>query len=334
MQDIIPSNQSFKNRRPTVIFTERSVPVDRSAERRAAERLLYAQKTRTIRPDVVRVNPEKAEPVIIVEEVTEIIMTQPVEVEEAPSFSNNVQSNMLTEALVETQKSLKKERTKSRDLKRFSIVFIASMFVLFTGYVSIDTLITNNRVKAQVSNPVAETTGVTTTKATEGTDETQPATQSTANYTVAPTLPRILSIDKLNISARILPMSVNKDESIQAPQNIFDAGWYNGSVKPGEDGAVFIDGHASGPSREGLFAYLDQLTPGDEIRVEKGDGTTLTYGVVHVEVVPLEGLDMKKVLKPYGNTVKGLNLMTCTGTWVDAQKTYDKRVIVYTEQLT
>ena len=128
-------------------------------------------------------------------------------------------------------------------------------------------------------------------------------------------------------------MGVNNDGSIQAPRNIFDAGWYNGSVKPGDIGAMFIDAHASGPTREGLFAYLDKLAEGDEIQIEKGDGTRLTYRVAHTETVALADIDMRKALLPHGNILRGLNLMTCTGKWLDDKQTYDQRVIVYAEQL-
>ena len=70
---------------------------------------------------------------------------------------------------------------------------------------------------------------------------------------------------------------------------------------------------------------------GDTIDVEKGDGTKLTYKVVHTETVALEGLDMKKVLLPHGNSLKALNIMTCTGNWLEDKQTFDQRVVVYTE---
>ena len=67
-----------------------------------------------------------------------------------------------------------------------------------------------------------------------------------------------------------MPMPVNGDGSMQAPINIYDAGWYTGGVRPGDKGAAVIDAHASGPTRQGLFAYLDTLKQGDNIIVEKG----------------------------------------------------------------
>ncbi len=154
-----------------------------------------------------------------------------------------------------------------------------------------------------------------------------------SGYKVAADAPRVLTIDGLNISARIRPMSLNSDKSIQAPKNINDSGWYTGSAKPGEAGAMFIDGHASGATRRGLFGYLDTMKNGDTLSVEKGNGEKLTYKVVHVAVVPLDAVDMSKILAPYAGVRNGLNLMSCTGAWVDDAETLDHRVVVYTEQI-
>lgn len=170
-------------------------------------------------------------------------------------------------------------------------------------------------------------------KEREGKDEALLPDDALAQYAVAANLPRALYIERLSVAARVLPMSVNADGSMQAPYHIDDTGWYTDSARPGEGGAVFIDGHASGATREGVFAYLDTLKSGDRVRLEKGDGTTLTYEVVHSEALPLEGLDMQKALSPYSGVDKGLNLMTCTGRWLADRQTYDHRVVVYTKQL-
>lgn len=242
----------------------------------------------------------------------------------------------LERALARARRDLTKERLKARDWKRFSLVFAAGLFVLLTGYVSIDTWMTNNRVKAEtdiVAGDYRDAATGTWAPSAEGKDETKPTPQATSTYTVAPSLPRMLHISKLGVAARILPMSVNSDGAVQSPLNIYDAGWYTGSVKPGEIGAVFIDGHASGPTREGLFGSLDTLKKGDTLQVEKGDGTTLTYRVVKTETLALDKVDMKKALLPLNGVTRGLNLMTCTGEWSDEKATFDHRIIVYTEQI-
>lgn len=220
------------------------------------------------------------------------------------------------------------------DHKKFFLIALAVIVLLLTAYVAYDTWLTNTRAEAVLSSPPSSSTNPEGwNKDDEGKDESEVPESALANYRVEASLPRALYIDKLDVAARVMPMSVNTDGSIQAPKNIFDAGWYNGSVKPGETGAMFIDGHASGATRQGLLAYLDKLVEGDEIVVEKGSGEKLTYKVTHVETVPLADVDMRKVLLPYDNASKALNLMTCTGKWLPLEKTYDHRVIVYTEQV-
>lgn len=167
----------------------------------------------------------------------------------------------------------------------------------------------------------------------EGTDETPVVASALDGYTVAPDMPRFLKIKSLDMKARIQQMGVNSEGAVQAPVNIYDSGWYKGSAKPGTQGAAFIDGHASGSTREGLFAYIDTLKAGDGVIVEQGDGTEFTYRVVNVETVSKDAVDMNKALAVYGGAKEGLNLMTCTGKWIADQETYDKRVIVYTERV-
>lgn len=283
-------------------------------------------------------------PVEMAEHVHTALRSKPQEPPREPSKGSSSltptkKQQHLEAALAKARREIKKERRKTRDLKRFGLVFLAGLLVLATGYVSIDTIITNNNAKAALVNDFKSDTSAPVVtadqhaQAQEGRDETELSTQMLANYKVANDAPRALYINKLKVAARILPMATNKDGSIQAPVNIFDSGWYTGSMKPGQVGAMFIDGHASGPTRLGLFGNLDRLANGDTLQVEKGDGTKLTYKVVHTEIIPLEGLDMNKALLPYGRTVRGLNLMTCTGTWIQSKQTFDHRVVVYTEQI-
>lgn len=322
MQDIIP---------PRRVARGSLRPPARPALRpqgRAVEGIFYTRRTTVIN------SPSGVTETVVDETITSIPalepapMTRPIE-----HLTPDAKSEVLQKALAMAERELKKERRQRRDIKRFSIVLVTAVFVLVTGYVSIDTWITNNQVKAETTQSSDAGSGGTWTPDEEGKDETVPTAASVASYAVAPSLPRALYIDKLKIVARILPMGVNKDGSVQAPRNIFDAGWYTGSVKPGETGAMFVDGHASGPTREGLFAYLDTLVDGDEIRVEKGDGSTLKYRVVHTETKALGDVDMKKMLMPYNEDAHGLNLMTCTGKWLADQKTYDQRVLVWAEEI-
>lgn len=233
--------------------------------------------------------------------------------------------------LAEHLEILKPKRRKFSLYRILLIVLIGGALVA-AGFFGTNAWLASTRF--EVSSTTPSTKGSTAThQSQEGTDKTKPPVDVLAAYHVAPDLPRALYINKLGIAARIKPMSLNADNSIQAPINIYDSGWYDGSAKPGEPGAVFIDGHSSGASHFGLFGRLDSLVVGDEIQVEKGDGTRVSYKVVHTDVVDLDKVDMNSMLKPYGDAVNGLNLMTCAGNWINNDTTLNKRVLVYTEQI-
>jgi LPXTG-site transpeptidase (sortase) family protein len=222
--------------------------------------------------------------------------------------------------------------TKNKQLKRvpsFMLILgiLACLGIGFFGY----SIFAN---KLFVPQPIASGFGSNNPDVViEGSDETAIELDTIKEYTVPADEPRYLSINTLNVYAKVRPMGVNSVGAIQAPVNIYDSGWYNGSSKPGTRGAVFIDGHASGTTREGLFAYIDTLQNGAIITLERGDGQLFNYKVVHVETVSKDAVDMNKALHTYGGVEEGLNLMTCTGAWIPELKTYDKRAIVYTERV-
>lgn len=224
---------------------------------------------------------------------------------------------------------------KANGVKR-GVIIAAIIAVLVGGYIAVDAWVLQQRTETILSGnqtPEESLTPGTWESEAAAPEEATPPNSLLASYTVAADQPRALYIDKLGISSRIMPLDVGADGSIQTPKNIFDAGWYTGSAKPSEPGLAFLDGHASGATRQGLMAYLDTLAVGDTLTVEKGDGTELLYEVVHVETVPLEGIDMNKALSIYGDAEKGLNIMTCTGRWIPEKLTYDQRVVVYTQQI-
>lgn len=222
-------------------------------------------------------------------------------------------------------------RTPSHGFKKLP-VFFASLFCIaliaavVAGWLYYFRVQEPKPVIYDTSDPVAR-------QQAEGREETVVVPDALAEYKVASDAPRLLTVESIGVRARILPMGVNPDNSLQAPINIYDSGWYTESAKPGQPGAAVVDAHASGPTRMGLFAYLDTMQQGDRVQVERGDGTVLEYEVVAVETTAIDAVDMQKVLKPYGDATEGLNLITCTGQWLKDQRTYNQRAIVYTKRV-
>lgn len=255
----------------------------------------------------------------------------------------------LTEALETARRQMAKEqRRKQRKVvlvKRIALLSLAALLLAVTGYVGIDTWITNSRFKSEVfasADDGGQKTQLAANESAASTanpnavrfagdvkNESQPV-NILANYKVAPDQPRILRIGKIGVAARILSLG-EKDGAVDAPKTVYDAGWYNKSAKPGQAGAALIDGHSPETGYNfGIFSKLDRLNNGDTLTVEKGDGTSLTYKVVAKEIVPYDAVDMNKALRPASGSDQGLNIITCHGKWLDDKKTLDHRLVVYT----
>lgn len=153
------------------------------------------------------------------------------------------------------------------------------------------------------------------------------------SYNVDPDKPRYISLPTLGIGkTRVYPVGVTKQNILDTPRNINDAAWYNKSATPGMGyGAVLMDAHSGGISKDGVFANLHILKEGDQIKVERGDGKELTYAVVENKTVSLEEATttgMKTMMQSADPSKEGLNLITCAGKWIPRLGQFDQRVMV------
>jgi LPXTG-site transpeptidase (sortase) family protein len=163
----------------------------------------------------------------------------------------------------------------------------------------------------------------------------RPSAKAVANYKVAPALPKYISIPAIGVSkARILPLGLTSDSAIATPVNGYDTGWYNGSAKPGQAGAMFIYGHVAGWNEGGVFYNLKKLKPGDKIIVTRGDDAIYTYRVDSLKAYPVTNVDMNTVLSPTDPTKPGLNLMTCVWTVVNGKSEFNSRQVVFSSLVT
>lgn len=152
---------------------------------------------------------------------------------------------------------------------------------------------------------------------------------SNAAYRVAPDLPRLLTIPKMQVSARVQRVGVNTDNTLIAPTNIHDVGWYDRSTKPGESGTIVLDGHVSGPTKHGVFYSLDNLRENDEIMLERGDGAMFHYKVVKQGSYEYDKVDMQALLSSAVPGKPGLNLITASGRFDIKTNQFEKRTVIF-----
>lgn len=150
------------------------------------------------------------------------------------------------------------------------------------------------------------------------------------NYTVPPDNPKYIAIPTIGVSpARVIRLGLLSNKSIATPDNVYDTGWYDGSAKPGQSGAMFIYGHVSSWTAKGVFYNLKKLEPGDKVIITRGDNKKFTYEVVSSKVYNYKHVNMRAALSPIDPSKPGLNLMTCTGQVIKGTSEFNERLVVF-----
>lgn len=129
-------------------------------------------------------------------------------------------------------------------------------------------------------------------------------------------------IPAINVDAQIQYLGVNSKGEMEVPSNTADVGWFKFGPRPGEKGSAVIAGHFNGKNGEaGVFANLDKLKEGDLVFIK-----TLTFRVYKTQIYDPGYAD--EVFSKNDDIY--LNLVTCDGTWDGVKKSYNKRLVVFT----
>lgn len=250
-----------------------------------------------------------------------------------PAASRAVASRPRTQAPVPAEHVVaakvprKKSKKSVRRIASAPLVLYVLAGLLFAagGYVAFTSLRTDTQVKAQIKQ--LQNTAASDAAGDTPTDE-KPSTAAVKNYTVAPALARYLDIPKLKVHARVLPLGVKSDNTLKAPRNGYDVGWYDASSRPGENGAMLIDGHSNVLGKKAVFANLGKLAAGDALTITRGDGMVLTYRVRTVTTIDDDKVNMSQLLVSADTAKPGLNLITCAGDVIPGTLHLDKRTFV------
>jgi sortase (surface protein transpeptidase) len=123
-------------------------------------------------------------------------------------------------------------------------------------------------------------------------------------------LPVRLRIPAIEVDTRLEYLGLNDDKSINVNFDSSVAGWWEGGPRPGQVGPAVIMGHVRW-NAPAVFSRLHTLQRGDEILIDRVDGTTARF------VVTRQG-KYKKVAFPsdlvyYPTLEPELRLVTCGG---------------------
>jgi sortase (surface protein transpeptidase) len=137
-----------------------------------------------------------------------------------------------------------------------------------------------------------------------------------------------LRIAKINLDVAFeAPLGLNEDQTVEVPKSYEKVGWYKNGATPGEVGPAVILGHVDSYKGPAIFYSLPKLEKGDEIQVEREDGTTAVFSVDKVVRYTREDFPTDAV---YGKTdTPQLRLITCTGIFDKGQQKYSHNLVIY-----
>jgi LPXTG-site transpeptidase (sortase) family protein len=154
--------------------------------------------------------------------------------------------------------------------------------------------------------------------------KTAPAAVATTTQLV----PVRLQIPSIGVNAKVEQVGKKDDGSMGTPSTFGDVAWYAPGSAPGQAGNAVIDGHVNNAlTTAGVFEHLSQVALGDTITVLNASGTPINFTVTKVEEYPADSAPAASIFAVTGPSQ--LVLITCDGSWVPNQKTFDKRLVVF-----
>lgn len=167
-------------------------------------------------------------------------------------------------------------------------------------------------------------------EAASGSSGTLPVLRpSTAAGTVDPEAPppQRITIERLGVDSSLIGLRVQRDGTLQVPEDFDQAGWHRAGTAPGDAGPAVLVGHVDSYEGPAVFFRLRELVPGDRVEVTRADGSTVVFEVYGQETVAKAGFPTERV---YGATAGAeLRLLTCGGAFDRATRSYADNVVVY-----
>ncbi len=146
-----------------------------------------------------------------------------------------------------------------------------------------------------------------------------------------PVVPSRLRIPSLQIDTSVETLGLHNG-NMDVPNNIWNAGWLTSTPRPGDVGNAVLDGHKDSVEGVAVFWSLGNLAVGDRVYVSDRYGYELTFEVVEKQSYDLNKAPLSRIFGAASD--KNLNLITCDGTFVPEQYTYDHRLVIYTRLVT
>jgi sortase (surface protein transpeptidase) len=140
-------------------------------------------------------------------------------------------------------------------------------------------------------------------------------------------IPIRVVIPSIGVSARIIPLGLNPDHTVEVPKSFSVAGWFRPGPEPGEPGAAVIVGHIASRRGPGVFLRLSSLRRGSKVVVVLRNGSKVHFDVTGQKQVAKSRFPVRAVYKRTPDPT--LRLITCGGRFNSATGHHVDNTIVF-----
>ncbi|MFF8409367.1 class F sortase [Streptomyces omiyaensis] len=140
--------------------------------------------------------------------------------------------------------------------------------------------------------------------------------------------PSSVRIPRLRLRAPIDPVGVAPDGQVVVPEDPDRVGWYRFSPSPGAGaGSSVIVGHVDATGRGlGVLAALSEVREGDQVAVDRQDGSTVAYRITSRRTVAKNALGESGAFRREG--LPTLTLITCAAPYLRDNGGYQNNLVV------
>lgn len=148
---------------------------------------------------------------------------------------------------------------------------------------------------------------------------------------VASPLPVGVRIPAIDVASELIETGIAADGTAEVPplDRPQVASWLTTSPRPGDIGPAVLYGHVDAHGQPAAFARLGELSPGDEVLVERDQAPPARFTVYRVQQVAKDTFPTDRV---YGDVAGAeLRLVTCGGTFDRDAGHYRDNVVVFAQ---
>lgn len=139
-----------------------------------------------------------------------------------------------------------------------------------------------------------------------------------------------LEIPAIDVATTLVRLGLMPDRTVEVPSDPDRAGWFDRGPAPGQRGSAVILGHVDSARGPAVFARLQELEPGDRVRVGRGDGSAATFVVRKAVLFANEDFPARRVYAARDG--RRLNLVTCGGSYDSTRGGYQSNLVVFTRR--